>query len=65
MKPTNNRAITLGGANSIFEPLGICILKEEVLGYYFVQDWEGEPEQLRSKTLTELCRELVRRLQRG
>jgi hypothetical protein len=58
MTATNNRAITLVGANTIFEPLGITI-KHHDMGYYFVQ---YKNEVIQAKTLTLLCQNLVRTL---
>lgn len=60
-KTTNNRAVTLIGANTIFEPLGIDIQQHE-MGYYWVQ-YRGEVIQ--AKTLTLLCQNLVRILRDG
>jgi hypothetical protein len=57
-KPANNRAVTLLGANTIFEPLGATIQQHE-MGYYWVQ---YRNEVIQAKTLTLLCQNLVRTL---
>ena len=60
MTNSNNRAVTLIGANTIFEPLGIAIQHHD-MGYYWVQ-YRGEVIQ--AKTLTLLCQNLVRSLKK-
>jgi hypothetical protein len=54
-KPANNRAITLLGANTIFQPLGVTIQHHE-MGYYWVQ---YKDSVIQAKTLTLLCQNLV------
>ncbi len=59
-KPRNNRALTLEGANRIFEVVGIEITQHPTLFFYeaFYQQ-----QQYQAKTLIALCQQLVLALQ--
>ena len=55
----NNRAVTLSGANRIFEAVGIEITQHPTLGIYEAT----YNEQIhQGKTLVSLCQQLVRAL---
>lgn len=56
MTPSNNRAVTLIGANRIFNPSGI-VIKQSPLGFY---ESEGIIK-LQATTLTELCQDITQR----
>jgi hypothetical protein len=51
----NNRALTLAGANKIFEAIGLEIHRDD-LGFYYC-DYNGR--RMERGTLTDLCRSLV------
>ena len=51
----NNRALTLAGANKIFEAIGLEIHRHD-LGFYYC-DYQGM--RMEHGTLTDLCRSLV------
>ena len=59
-KPRNNRALTLEGANRIFEVANIEITQHPTLGFYeaFYQQ-----QQHQAKTLMGLCQQLILALQ--
>lgn len=58
---SSNRAITLEGANKIFNEVGITITHNSELGFYE----SSGLIVIQCRTLTGLCQKIVRRFARG